>query len=147
MSLMIYDNDNKYSGEYVYSNDMFFTTAYKIPDNELVKKVLIEIDAAERVSDYTFIGRIKEHGALFSNNLSTGVKTCLNIIKYPDICFDVCECGNNVKTFILRHLHDGKIFWNRPIIAVAENFDCDIIYKNKHFSKVCDLIDFAVNGG
>ena len=35
---MIYDNDNKYSGEYVYSNDMFFTTAYKIPDNELVKK-------------------------------------------------------------------------------------------------------------
>lgn len=145
MSLMIYDSEDNITEKIYKFNDRFFDIHKSIPDTELVKKELQEIEHAERMSEYTFTGRVKEYGALYSNFLSTGTKTFLNIYKNPDKCFDVCECGSNVMAFILKNITDGKIFWHTPAL-VTHNDKCDILYKGRRFLSVHDFINYAIGG-
>lgn len=146
MSLTIYDINDKISMNIEKFNDLFFNANPDIPDSDLVRKLLREIDNAERITDCTFRGRVKYAGELNSINLSTGTKTALNVIKYRDECFDVCECGDNVLKFLLKNVHDGSIFWDYPVVVTDDNFDCDIQYKHRHFNNVYSFIDYVLRG-
>lgn len=146
MGLIIYDSKDTLNIDIVRANDIFFDVNSDIPDTMLVKQELSEIEKAERVSEYTFLGRVKEYGALYSNFLSTGTKTFLNILKNPDKCFDICECGDNVIEFMLNNLSAGKIYWRVPALVITKKDSCDVEYKGKHFYKISEFINYSLYG-
>lgn len=66
-------------------------------DTEKIRELLLKIDNAVQLSPETFLSnKHKKWGGIFKNNLSTGMKTILNIIAFKNICFDTIECGANV---------------------------------------------------
>lgn len=92
----------------VRSNDVeFIYTGAIIPNIDIVKKALKEVEGAEYVDEFGFIGKFSEY-AVDSKNLSTGCKTIINIINAPDSCFFAVECGGNALDFIYKYL-DGNI--------------------------------------
>lgn len=103
-----------------------------LSNTDVVSDILSVVDKAKYSSDLTFIGRTKELGALNKSMLSTGTKTLLNIINYPDRCFNVVECGNNALQFIPR-LAEGHILWELPVVVCRDRFECDIDYRGRHY--------------
>lgn len=97
-------------------NDAYFLANTKLEDTEQCRRILRIIDQAEYCSEKTFIGRDKSLGALFTDNLSTGAKTLLNISQHRDLCFDTIECGNNALTLLMGFtegqavLHPGVVW-------------------------------------
>lgn len=94
------------------NNDLFFNTRTcneKMTSVDIA--VMMKIDNAVLKED----NRIETpYGLGFITNLSTGCKTIINILKYPNIVFSVDECGANVVENLFRI--DGiKIFMTFPI--------------------------------
>lgn len=100
------------------NNDLFFNTRTcneKMTSADIA--VMMKIDNAVLKED----NRIETpYGLGFITNLSTGCKTIINILKYPNIVFSVDECGANVIETLFRI--DGiKIFMTFPIyISISE---------------------------
>ena len=63
----------------------------------------------------------------------------LNILNYPNVCFDVIECGDNVLE-LLPYVKDGHILWKDCICAYDGDEDSDIIYKGKHYVDFCKFM-------
>lgn len=129
--------DNK---ELIRINDSFFNSETSIIDSLLVRDILTLIDKAEYNSDLTFIGRTKKLGALNKNMLSTGTKTLLNILSFPDICFDVCECGDNALSFLPK-IREGNILWELPIAIYQGEPACDIECNGQHFTNFYKFLE------
>lgn len=148
MSLIIYDIDNVPEDlKIIRFNDAYFNKTGIIPDNPLTKEIIKDIDKGEYVSSKVFKGRTKEMGNLDLRMLSTGTKTLLNIINNPDVCFDVCECGDNALSYLFK-LRSGIVYWEYPfVISVKDKEDCDIIYWDKHFDNPYDFMTYAVKRG
>ncbi len=145
MSLHVYDSPVQLPPymEYIRYNDAFFNLNTKLYNDELTTSILASIDRASYVSPETFIGRNKTWGSLFKDNLSTGTKTLLNILQYPEKCFDVLECGNNALCF-LRYIHTGNVIWNCITMSPEDDVeDCDIIYRGQHFTNIFDFLEFV----
>ena len=126
--------------QYVKVNDIFFDIETELKDDEFNKRVLSDIDKAEYVSNLTFLGRTKEFGSLFKNNLSTGTKTLLNIYNHPNKCFDVCECGNNALK-LLPLIKEGNILWEMPAITYSGESKCNMVVNNKKYDNFYDVIE------
>lgn len=132
MSLTIYTDKNKIPKEMelIDYNDLFFEEV-NLVDNEITKKILMDIDKATYNSPLTFIGRDSSLGALNKSNLSTGSKTLLNIVSNKDKCFDVAECGQNALSLI-PYIKNGNILWKVPVLHYLGDCEqCDIIMDNK----------------
>ena len=100
------------------NNDLFFNTRTcneKMTSVDIA--VMMKIDNAVLKKD----NRIETpYGLGFITNLSTGCKTIINILKYPNIVFSVDECGANVVETLFRI--DGiKIFMTFPIYIHFRN--------------------------
>lgn len=121
-------------------NDMFFDTETNLSDNDIVRKIMKTIDKADYNSNLTFVGRTKKLGALNKSMLSTGTKTLLNILEHPDICFDLCECGNNALS-LLPLIRQGNVYWEYPAVAYDGDADCDICCRGRHFSNFYDFLE------
>lgn len=94
------------------NNDLFFNTR---TCNEKMTSVdtavMQKIDHAVLKAD----NRIETpYGLGYITNLSTGCKTVINILKYPDIIFSVDECGANAIELLFR-MRDVKFFMSYPI--------------------------------
>lgn len=142
MSLKIYRSaDEVPSGiKVVDNNDLFFNARTLLSDTDLVSDILSVIDKAKYSSGLTFIGRTKELGALNKLMLSTGTKKLLNIISYPDRCFNVVECGNNVLHFIPK-ITEGYILWEYPLISYNGVADCNIEYKGRQYKNFYTFLE------
>jgi len=127
------------AGTFVHYNDDFFDNHTELMDTELCRAVLRKIDKAEYVSPVTFYGRTANYGSLRKDYLSSGTKTLLNIISHPDKCFDVCECGDNVLSF-LPELNNGMVFWPIPVLIDVDR-PCNIIVGKRHFTTVADFTE------
>ena len=145
MSLNIYTKleDLPDTMEFINYNDIFFNGEL-LHDNAITKKILKDIDKAIYNSATTFIGRDKSLGAIYNEHLSTGCKTLLNIANNPDKCFDVFECGPNALEE-LSYIKNGNILWRLPVLNCDNNYDCDIIIKNKHFNKFLDFLHYTMD--
>lgn len=101
--------------EYVELNDLFFNqnTAGILDDK--AKQIIYEIDYSIMISKYKIQSRFDDI-ILDIDQLSTGCKTLLNILYFPDKVFCLKECGNNVLT-ILYHLENGYVYSNYPLIS------------------------------
>ena len=63
----------------------------------------------------------------------------LNSKTFPDKCFDVCECGDNVLSF-LPELNNGMVFWPIPVLIDVDR-PCNIIVGKRHFTTVADFTE------
>lgn len=130
------------STKFVKDNDAYFDAKSKLLHNELVIKILSEIDGASYVSEDVFSSKNSKVGNLNKIHLSTGTKTLMNIINFNHICFDVIECGINVLDLLpeISKKTDGCILWSNCMYPFVENYDCDILYKGTRFTKVFDFV-------
>lgn len=124
------------------TNDSFFDARTNLRNTTLEKEILKTIDKAECSSPLTFIGRDKRLGSLNKSCLSTGSKTLLNIISNPDVCFDVCECGNNALKFLPK-MRSGIVLWKRPFILADGNEPCDIEIDGRHFTDLYSFLSYC----
>ena len=144
MSLNIYrtkEELRKNGIECEMSNDLFFNKNTFINNNDFVKTILRKIDKADYYSDTMFVGRTKDWGNINKNHLSTGTKTLLNILSYPEKCFSLEECGSNALDFVPK-IKEGNVLWE-CIVLFPEDDDesCDIKYKGKKYTNIYDFLD------
>ena len=142
MSLIVYDDKSEIKQLLVTKNDVYFQVNTQLTDSDLEKVVLKTIDGARYNSQATFIGRTEALGALSKSLLSTGSKTLLNIISHPDVCFDVCECGNNALS-ILPLIKDGCIYWKTIKLPYRGTPDCDVLYHGKRYTDFYEFLEDA----
>lgn len=113
------------------NNDLFFNTR---TCNEKMTSVdtavMQKIDHAVLKAD----NRIETpYGLGYITNLSTGCKTVINILKYPDIIFSVDECGANAIELLFR-MRDVKFFMSYPIYVHFRD-DTIIRFNNTNVTK------------
>lgn len=143
MALVIYTDKKEVEqskNDFILLNDLFFDTETNLKDDELTKIILATIDKAKYNSELTFIGRTESLGALNKSMLSTGTKTLLNIIAYPDKCFNICECGNNALS-LLPFITDGCVYWRVPAVAYDGAPECDILYNGKEYKNFYKFLE------
>lgn len=100
--------------EYVELNDVFFNqnTVSKLDDRA---KVIVEkIDNSRLIGKYKI--ESKFNGVTLDVDcLSTGCKTVLNVMLFPDKVFCIKECGDNALE-VLYKLEDGAVYSDYAVI-------------------------------
>lgn len=136
--ITIYKNkkDIPHDMEYIELNDVFFNqnTAAKLDEqtNEIVEK----IDEAKLLSKYKI--ESKFNGVTLDVDcLSTGCKTVLNVLYFPDKVFCLKECGDNALE-ILYGLVSGAVYSNYAMIP----FDTNVAVKVFDGQKVKIIDDY-----
>lgn len=140
LNVYLYREDIPVGMRVVTMNDAFFQKV-KLVNDETTRELLKSIDQAEYGNETMFISRNKKMGLINKDYLSTGCKTLLNAYYYPDICFDMLECGRNVK-HLMPLLKNGNLFLKDPMLYILSdtNKACDIIYNKKHYNFFDDFI-------
>ena len=134
MSLTIYKyrEDIPEDIKYIKDSNLLFAVT-PLSNCSFTKTVLKEIDSADYVNEKVFLGRTKSFGNLFKECLSSGAKTLLNIYHHPEMCFDLCQCGNNALS-LLPLLKNGYVLMGDMGIAYGGDSECDIIYNGEHIT-------------
>lgn len=124
-------------------NDRYFRVNTLIKEDDVVSKILYDIDNVIRVGSDKVYSRFSPDVAISKNYLSTGTKTLLNIIAHPDKCFDVCECGNNA-LLALGLIKEGNIYWHAPAMFLddCEDVQCSFSVYGKEFHSFCAFLDY-----
>lgn len=101
--------------EYIELNDIFFNqnTATKL-DNRAAKYIQM-IDGSELISKYKIRSRFEDI-TLNTDQLSTGCKTVLNVLYFPNKVFCLKECGNNALE-ILYGFEEGYVYSDYAMIS------------------------------
>ena len=100
--------------EYVELNDLFFNQNTVSFIDKQAGKIIEMIDGSKLISKYKIYSRFDEI-ALDIDRLSTGCKTVLNVLYYPNKVFCLKECGNNALE-ILYHFENGHVFSEYALI-------------------------------
>lgn len=100
--------------EYVELNDLFFNQNTVSFIDKQAEKIIEMIDDTKLISKYKIYSRFDEI-ALDIDRLSTGCKTVLNVLYYPNKVFCLKECGNNALE-ILYHFENGHVFSEYALI-------------------------------
>lgn len=136
--ITIYKNkkDIPHDMEYIELNDVFFNqnTAAKL--DERTKEIVEKIDEAKLLSKYKI--ESKFNGVTLDVDcLSTGCKTVLNVLYFPDKVFCLKECGDNALE-ILYGLVSGAVYSNYAMIP----FDTHVAVKVFDGQKVKIIDDY-----
>lgn len=136
--ITIYKNkkDIPHDMEYIELNDVFFNqnTAAKL--DERTKEIVERIDEAKLLSKYKI--ESKFNGVTLDVDcLSTGCKTVLNVLYFPDKVFCLKECGDNALE-ILYGLVSGAVYSNYAMIP----FDTNVAVKVFDGQKVKIIDDY-----
>lgn len=100
--------------EYVELNDLFFNQNTVSFIDKQAEKIIEMIDGSKLISKYKIYSRFDEI-ALDIDRLSTGCKTVLNVLYYPNKVFCLKECGNNALE-ILYYFENGHVFSEYALI-------------------------------
>ena len=95
-------------------NDAFFdTNLLKINfDSDIVQSLISTIDGGKYIGGFSFISRISKTPVSVTE-LSTGCKTAINVVTFPDMVIDITGCGINAVEEIFK-LDKGKVFIGSP---------------------------------
>lgn len=100
--------------EYVELNDVFFNKKTVLLLDERAKEIIEQIDEAQMVGKYKI--KSKFNGVVLDiDRLSTGCKTVLNVLYFPDKVFCMKECGDNALE-VLYNLENGFVYNEYAII-------------------------------
>lgn len=100
--------------EYVELNDIFFNTRTVLRIDERAEMVVETIDHAKLISKYKIQSPFNGV-TLDIDCLSTGCKTILNVMYFPDKIFCIKECGDNALEF-LYGLEQGLVYSDYALI-------------------------------
>ena len=101
--------------EYVEWNDLFFNKNTALKLDGRAAKIIEQIDEAKVISKFQI--RSKFHETVVDVDcLSTGCKTVLNVLYFPDKVFCIKECGENALD-ILYGLESGQVYCDYPTIS------------------------------
>lgn len=100
--------------EYVELNDLFFNRNTVMSLDERAEKIIEQVDGAKLVGKFKI--ESKFNGVMLDIDcLSTGCKTVLNVLYFPDTVFCLKECGENALE-ILYSLEQGNVYSDYAII-------------------------------
>jgi hypothetical protein len=119
--ITIYKNKNDIpkNMEYIEINDVFFNQNTVIKLDERAKKIIEIIDGAKLISKYKI--ESKFNGVTLDVDcLSTGCKSVLNVLYFPDKVFCLKECGDNALE-VMYSLENGSVYSDYAVIP----FDMD----------------------
>lgn len=107
--------------EYVELNDLFFNQNTVVKLDERAQGIIKQIDDAKLISKYKI--ESKFNGVTLDVDcLSTGCKTVLNVLYFPDKVFCLKECGDNALE-VLYNLEEGSVYSDYAVIP----FEMDIV--------------------
>lgn len=107
-------NDIPQDLEYIELNDIFFNQNTVVKLDERAREIIERIDESKWLSRYKI--ESKFNGTVLDIDcLSTGCKTVLNILYFPDKVFCLKECGDNALE-ILYHLNGGSVYSDYAMI-------------------------------
>lgn len=140
MSLTVYNSFTTVPNgiEYVSGNDAYFNLNTELRDSKILRELLTRIDGVYYYdARWVTIKRGQEECNIKRTALSTGLKTLINIIQNPDVCFDTMECGPNVAAEILK-LNNGTVVWSSG--TIFEDGVCDIVFQGKHYTTIQEAL-------
>ena len=115
--ITIYKSKNQIpsSMELIELNDYFFnkTTADYLDEQAI--NIIAEIDGAKLLGKYKITSALNGV-TLDIDKLSSGCKTVLNVLYFPDKIFNIKECGDNALD-ILYSLAQGNVYSEYPMIS------------------------------
>lgn len=94
--------------EYIELNDIFFNQNTVAKLDEEAGSIIEKIDDSKFISRYKIQSRF-DNAILNIDKLSSGCKTVLNVLYYPDKVFCLKECGNNALE-ILYGFENGYVY-------------------------------------
>ncbi len=100
--------------DYVELNDVFFNKNTALLLDSRAKKIIQEIDGATMAGKFKIRSKFNQV-TLDVDCLSTGCKTLLNIVYFPDKVFCLKECGDNVLEAIYA-LEHGSVYSDYAMI-------------------------------
>lgn len=100
--------------EYVELNDLFFNKNTVMKLDERAGKIIEQIDGAKLVSRFKIASKFNGV-TLDIDCLSTGCKTVLNVLYFPDKVFCLKECGDNALE-LLYALESGFVYSDYALI-------------------------------
>lgn len=107
-------NDIPQDLEYIELNDIFFNQNTVVKLDERAREIIERIDESKWLSKYKIESKFNGT-ALDIDCLSTGCKTVLNILYFPDKVFCIKECGDNALE-ILYYLNGGSVYSDYAMI-------------------------------
>ena len=107
--------------EYVEINDLFFNQNTVLKLDSRAKSIIEKIDDSQLIGKFKIESKFNDV-TLDIDHLSTGCKTVLNVLYFPDKVFCLKECGDNALE-ILYELKDGAVYSDYAIIP----FDMDAV--------------------
>ena len=117
-------NDIPHYMEYIELNDILFNqnTALKLDDYG--QKIIEQIDESKLIGKYKILSKFNEV-ALDVDCLSTGCKTALNVLYFPDKVFCLKECGENALE-VIYSMENGAVYSDYAMIPL--NMDTIRVY-------------------
>lgn len=100
--------------EYIELNDIFFNQNTVAKLDEEAGSIIEKIDDSKFISRYKIQSRF-DNAILNIDKLSSGCKTVLNVLYYPDKVFCLKECGNNALE-ILYGFENGYVYSDYELI-------------------------------
>ena len=100
--------------EYIELNDVFFNQNTVVKLDEKAASIIEKIDDSKLISKYKIQSRF-DNVILDIDRLSSGCKTVLNVLYYPDKVFCMKECGNNALE-ILYNFENGYVYSDYELI-------------------------------
>ena len=105
--------------EYVELNDVFFNQNTVLKIDERAGTIVEKIDASKLIGKYRM--ESKFNGVVLDIDcLSTGCKTVLNVMYFPDKVFCIKECGDNALE-VLYGLDAGSVYSDYAVIPFKIN--------------------------
>lgn len=129
------------------ANDSYFNRyTFQELDYNQAKDIIKSIDGVDLLNDFKVKSQFTE-GEIDLSKLSTGCKTVLNVVTYPEEIFTAVECGLNALNVIYQK-SIGKIYMKELITSITENIKCDILVIDKNgeraFSDTKSMRDWYV---
>lgn len=105
--------------EYIELNDIFFNKNTVMKLDERAEEIVEQIDGAKLIGKYKM--ESKFNGVVLDVDcLSTGCKTVLNVLYFPDKVFCLKECGDNAVES-LYGLECGSVYSDYAVIPFGMN--------------------------
>lgn len=100
--------------EYIELNDVFFNQNTVVKLEDQAKKIVKQIDETELIGKYQILSKFS--GTILDvDRLSTGCKTVLNVMYFPEKVFCLKECGDNALE-VLYGLEQGAVYSDYAMI-------------------------------
>lgn len=97
-------------------NDVFFNRETPDHMDSRAEAIIEKIDGAKLQGKYKITSGLNGV-TLGIDKLSSGCKTALNILYFPDKVFDLAECGDNVLS-VIYSFEKGNVYCKYPMISL-----------------------------